>query len=62
MFAQESLNEEATVVTVFSDSNKKYLSTDLSKVEPVKEGFISSEIELISMDIVKNNQNSIVTI
>ncbi len=35
------------VVTVFSDSNKKYLSTDLMKEEPVKEGYFSPDVELI---------------
>jgi cysteine synthase A len=39
---------DANVVTVFSDCNKKYLSTDYSKQEPVKEGFLSTDIELIS--------------
>jgi cysteine synthase A len=34
------------VVTVFSDSNKKYLSTDLLKDEPAKEGFLEPVIEL----------------
>jgi cysteine synthase A len=33
---QDELGTDAGVVTVFSDSNKKYLSTDLLKFEPVK--------------------------
>jgi len=33
------LPPEAVVVTVFPDSNKKYLTTDLVRDEPVKEGF-----------------------
>ncbi len=37
--------EKANVVTVFPDSNKKYLSTDLMKVEPVKEGYLTPEVE-----------------
>lgn len=37
------LPEDAVVVTVLSDSNKKYLSTDLMKEEPVKEGYISTD-------------------
>ncbi|HCT30933.1 MAG TPA: cysteine synthase [Bacteroidales bacterium] len=45
---QNFLGKNAVVVTVFSDDNKKYLSTDLMKVEPVKEGFLSTDIELIS--------------
>lgn len=44
--AQEILGADSVVVTVFSDSNKKYLSTDLVKEEPVKPGFLSSDIEL----------------
>lgn len=38
------------VVTVFSDSNKKYLSTDLMKNEPVKEDYISPHIELLEYE------------
>lgn len=36
------MGEEAIVVTLLSDSNKKYLSTDLVKEEPVKDSFIST--------------------
>lgn len=44
---QNRLGAEAVVVTVFSDSNKKYLSTDLMKEEPVKEEYFSADVELI---------------
>ena len=40
-------NEKINVVTVFSDSNKKYLSTDLMKEEPVKAGYLSPDVELL---------------
>jgi len=43
---QNELGREAVVVTVFSDDNKKYLSTDLLREEPVKEGFLSPRIKL----------------
>jgi cysteine synthase len=43
----DSLGEDATVVTVFSDSNKKYLSTDLAREEPVGEGFVSPYIRIL---------------
>ena len=46
---QDGLGRDAVVVTVFSDSNKKYLSTDLMKEEPVKAGFQSPDIELIGI-------------
>ena len=47
ILAQEKLGKDAVVATIFSDDNKKYLSTDLMRKEPVKKGFISPEIELI---------------
>jgi cysteine synthase len=34
------------VVTVFPDSNKKYLSTDLLREEPVRDGYLSPEVVL----------------
>jgi cysteine synthase A len=44
----EELGEQSTVVTVFSDDNKKYLSTGLMKKEPVKSNFLSSDVLLKS--------------
>ncbi|MDX1284887.1 MAG: cysteine synthase family protein [Draconibacterium sp.] len=41
------------VATVFSDDNKKYLSTDLLRVEPLKEGFLSPGIELLGFSSFK---------
>ena len=38
---------DSTVVTVFPDSNKKYLTTDLLGYEPVKPGFISPHVRLL---------------
>jgi cysteine synthase A len=35
------------VVTIFSDSNKKYLSTDLMKEEPFQPHFLTPDIELM---------------
>jgi cysteine synthase A len=46
--ALEKIGDDATVATVFCDSNKKYLSTDLFGDEPVKEGYYSPDIELLS--------------
>jgi cysteine synthase A len=43
---QDDLGPDAVVVTVFPDSNKKYLSTDLLKEEPVRDGYRAPEIEL----------------
>jgi cysteine synthase A len=51
----EELGSDAIVVTVFSDDNKKYLSTGLMKKEPVKEGFLSTDIKLKSFVALKRN-------
>jgi len=45
---REEMGEGGVVVTLLSDSNKKYLSTDLVKEEPVKEGYISTDTEFTS--------------
>lgn len=42
---KEQLGDDAVVVTLLCDDNKKYLSTDLVKEEPVREGYISSDLE-----------------
>ncbi|MDR0680388.1 MAG: cysteine synthase family protein [Dysgonamonadaceae bacterium] len=49
---QNMLGEDAIVATVFADDNKKYLSTDYVKEEPVKEGFLSSDIVLEKVTIL----------
>jgi cysteine synthase A len=41
----DELGSDAVVVTILSDSNKKYLSTDLMKEEPSKPGYLSSYAE-----------------
>ncbi|HEX7025175.1 MAG TPA: cysteine synthase family protein, partial [Gemmatimonadales bacterium] len=38
---------DSIVVTVFPDSNKKYLTTDLFGYEPIKPGFISPHVRLL---------------
>ncbi len=47
LVAQDALGDDATVVTVFSDSNKKYLSTDLLRTEPVRPDFLSTDVKLL---------------
>jgi cysteine synthase A len=49
---QNELGDDATVVTVFPDSNKKYLSTDLLKNEPVKAGYLSPSVRLNSLEAI----------
>ena len=47
LVAQERLGPGAIVATVFADSNKKYLSTDLMRPEPARADFLSPEIKLL---------------
>lgn len=51
----EEMGSDATVVTVFSDDNKKYLSTGLMQTEPVKQGFLSTDVKLKSFIALKRN-------
>lgn len=50
---QEGLSPEAIVATVFPDDNKKYLSTDLLRDEPVKSDYLAPEVELESFESYK---------
>jgi cysteine synthase A len=53
MLIQEEMGGGANVVTVFPDDNKKYLSTDLLKTEPVKDDFHSTHIQLEGFRAIK---------
>lgn len=44
--AGERLGETAVVATVFADCNKKYLSTDLLRVERARTGYLTPEVTL----------------
>jgi cysteine synthase A len=44
---QNALGRDSIVVTVFPDSNKKYLSTDLLKAEPVRNAYLSPDVEVL---------------
>jgi cysteine synthase A len=50
---QNEMGADAVVVTVFPDDNKKYLSTDLLREEPVKDGFLSPEVRLLRVQSIK---------
>lgn len=45
-------NVDNSVVTIFADDNKKYLSTDLSKNIDLNKKFISNNIKLISYEVI----------
>ena len=48
----EEQGPDATVVTVFSDDNKKYLSTDLCRVEPVEPHYRTPDVQLVGVRAV----------
>ena len=50
---QAQLGGQATVVTVFPDDSKKYLSTDYAKDEAVKPGFISTDTLLTGIRVIR---------
>ncbi|MDR1592081.1 MAG: cysteine synthase family protein [Prevotellaceae bacterium] len=47
---QNKFGKDYSVVTVFADDNKKYLSTDYAKPEPVQQSFLSKDITLVRME------------
>jgi cysteine synthase A len=48
----EEQGEGAVVATVFPDSNKKYLSTDLCGSEEPRPGYLSSQVELLDYRVI----------
>jgi len=52
LLAQNKLGPGSVVATLFPDSNKKYLSTDLMAEEPEREEYLSPEIELLGVQAV----------
>ncbi len=53
LMGQNELGDSAVVATIFD--NKKYLSTDLLRKEPVKERYLSPEIELTHYDALRRD-------
>lgn len=47
LMLQEQLGKDAVVVTVFSDDNKKYLSTDLMRDEPIRPKYLAPRVKLL---------------
>lgn len=46
VMAQEKVGKDCVMVTVFADDNKKYLSTDYSQKQEMKETYITHDLEL----------------
>ncbi|MEW6323363.1 MAG: PLP-dependent cysteine synthase family protein [Acidobacteriota bacterium] len=47
---QDALGGDAVVATVFPDSNKKYLSTDLLRPEPVRDDYVAPHVDIEGFD------------
>ena len=50
---QNKMGNDAVVATVFADDSKKYLSTDYAQEEAVKEDFLSTDIELERVTVLR---------
>lgn len=59
---KEQLGEEAVVVTLLCDSNKKYLSTDLVREEPIKDGFLSTDTEFVGYDPIARLDHPVINL
>ncbi len=53
LMVQEKLGADAIVVTVFSDDNKKYLSTDLFRDQPTRSDYLAPYVRLLSFRAFK---------
>jgi cysteine synthase len=53
LMVQNEMGDDAVVATVFPDDNKKYLSTDLLREEPVKPAYLAPEVELLGYEAFK---------
>lgn len=58
LMLQNELGDDSVIATVFPDSNKKYLSTDLLRTEPVKNEYLSCDVEMISFIAMKRVCNT----
>ncbi len=46
LMVQNEMGKDAVVATVFPDSNKKYLTTDLLREEPAREGYLTPDVTI----------------
>ena len=50
---QNQMGADAVVATVFPDSNKKYLTTDLLRDEPLRDGYVAGEAQLTGFEVIQ---------
>lgn len=51
VLAQEQLDNDSTVVTVFADDNKKYLSTEYAKKQDIQSHYLTPHIQLLGVKV-----------
>ena len=59
--AQQMLAPDAIEVTVYSDDNKKYLTSGLMQKEPVLPGFLTPQIELTGISVLPAHRAALAT-
>ena len=47
------MGDGASVATVFPDSNKKYLSTDLLREEPMRDHYVSADVQFTAFSVIQ---------
>jgi cysteine synthase A len=50
---QNRMGDDAVVATVFPDSNKKYLTTDLLREEPLRDGYVAGDLDLTGFEVIQ---------
>jgi cysteine synthase A len=50
---QNRMGDDASVATVFPDSNKKYLTTDLLRREPPREDYLAPDVVLTGFSVIQ---------
>ena len=53
VLAGDALGDDAVIVTVFADDNKKYLSTDYAKTQTPPEGSLTADISLTGIRVIR---------
>jgi len=53
IIVQNRMGDDAVVATVFPDSNKKYLTTDLLRHERAREDYVSPDVELTGFSAIQ---------
>ena len=53
VMAQNTYGGDFVMATTFADDNKKYLSTDYAEPQPLREGWISGDVELLDVAVYR---------